>query len=73
MQVEINNYKDIIDLYPNVTALAEACGVPLNTAVQWRCRNRIPAEHWRAIINSLPDHGVDGVDADLFVDLAAGV
>jgi len=67
-EIELSTYKDVVGLFPTVTKLAEVCGVPLNNAVQWKRRDSIPPKYWRAIIDWLDDHGVEGIDIELFLD-----
>lgn len=44
----------VLDIWPSVTALAEALGVKANTPLMWLARGRVPVEH-RAALEFLSD------------------
>ena len=54
----MKNVSDIIDKWPSTADFAEDCGVEWMAAHQWRRRNRIPPEHWPALVKSAKRRGV---------------
>ncbi len=49
--------------------VAAAAGVETNTVTYWTRRDRIPPEHWAALIALADERGVDGVDHGLLLRL----
>lgn len=49
----------VIELWPTGEALASDIGVSGAVVRMWRHRNRIPAKHWRAILNAATERGID--------------
>jgi len=49
--------------------VAAAAGVEANTVTYWARRERIPPEHWSALIALAAEQGVEGVDHELLLRL----
>lgn len=49
--------------------VAAAAGVETNTVTYWARRERIPPEHWQALISLAAERRVDGVDHGLMLSL----
>lgn len=49
---------EIIERWPTQADFADDCGVKWMTAHQWRLRNRIPPEHWPALVKAATRRGI---------------
>lgn len=56
---------DIISFWGKTTDFAEAVGVEYMTAHQWIRRNRVPPEHWPALVKAAKLRGVPITEARL--------
>lgn len=54
---------DIIALWPRTADFAEECGVEYMTAHQWIRRNRVPPEHWPALVKAARRRGFPVTEA----------
>jgi len=54
----------IINLWPTIAECSRDVGQPYETVKQWRRRNSIPAEHWRAVIAAANAKQFQGVTLD---------
>ena len=61
---------DIVELWPRTRIFADDCGVEWMTAHQWRRRNKIPPEHWAALVKSAKRRGIP-VTEKLLTDIHA--
>jgi hypothetical protein len=64
------SFREIMELWPTVSAFASDVGVPMPTAAKWRQRDSVPAPFWASILATKPAKK-SGVTADLLVNLAA--
>jgi hypothetical protein len=55
---------DLAARWPTFAAFADDAGVEWATAHQWRLRNRIPPDHWPAIIAAAHERGFSDVTAE---------
>lgn len=63
---------EIITALGGLTKVARYLGIPRATTVQfWKETNRIPPQHWSALIDKAAVDGVKGVTADLLVRIHA--
>lgn len=60
-------HRDIIALWPSLTAYAADVGIPYGTAKQQRRRNSISPDHWPAVVAKAAERGLAGVTTDLLV------
>ncbi len=43
-------HAEICNLWPSISALADDMGEKAASVYKWRERNRIPPEHWQALV-----------------------
>lgn len=61
-------HKDVISLWPSAPELAKDLGHATPYRVQkWVARNRIPPDHWRAVVTAASRRGFD-LQVDDLVD-----
>ena len=70
MRSNIASFRELMELWPTVSAFAEAIDAPQPTANKWRQRDRIPADWWAAVLKT-QEAKESRVTADLLVTLAA--
>ena len=63
----LNMHAAIINLWPTIAEASRDVGQPYETVKQWRRRNSIPAEHWRAVIAAADAKQFQGVTLDALV------
>lgn len=51
------DYKNVIELWPSVTALAKDLGEKPETVKKWKFRNSIPSYHWSRLISAAQGRG----------------
>ena len=67
----MKNFGEIISRWESAEVFASDVGVQGVVARQWRRRNNIPAQHWRAVINAAQGRGFSDITGDLLTDLAS--
>ncbi|MGI9338344.1 MAG: carph-isopro domain-containing protein [Gammaproteobacteria bacterium] len=50
--MNIQSFKQIVDLWPSVNALADDLGESPAAVYKWRTRNNIPVNHWLTLIEA---------------------
>jgi hypothetical protein len=63
----MNNFVEVIDQWPTVTALAEDIGEKLETVRKWKTRRRIPSHRWLAVAKAARSRGIELTVNDLAV------
>ena len=48
----MKNFRDVIDLWSDVTEMATDLGKKPNLIRKWRERNSIPSDEWIAVVNA---------------------
>lgn len=67
----MKTFREVIDLWPSISAFAADIGVSYVTAQVMRHRNSIAAKHWRSVVESAEERGLD-VTYELLASLKAG-
>lgn len=67
----MESFSQLIGLWPSMSQLAADLAVPYGVVKQWRRRDSIPSEYWRALIAAAKQRGISGITADLLTELAA--
>lgn len=70
MMGSMEDFRAIIVKWPDLDALAADAGAGREAVKKWKQRNTIPSEYWAAIIHGAEARAIDGVTADLMVDIA---
>ena len=68
--MQIKSFREVMSLWPTVSAFASDVGVPMPTAAKWKQRDSVPAPFWAAVLSTRPARKAQ-VSADLLVELAA--
>lgn len=66
----MKSVSDIIELWGKTADFADAVGVKWMTAHMWGERNRIPPEHWPALLKAAKARGLP-VTVDILVEMTA--
>lgn len=66
----MDEFKDIINAWPDLDALAADTGASKEAVKKWHRRNTIPAEYWALLIEAASLRRIEGVTAELLTDLA---
>jgi hypothetical protein len=66
----MTSFRDIIDLWPSVSAFAVAIGVRYGTAQQMRNRNSIDGAYWQRLVDAAQKQGFRHVDLELLAKAA---
>lgn len=50
--VSMKSHRDIVGQAGTPETVAKVCGVSVHTVRSWMQRNRVPAEHWSALVDA---------------------
>jgi hypothetical protein len=67
----MNNFRDVIDLWPTRSALAADVAISDVLARAWWQRNSIPPSRWQDVVRAASARGFDGVTFDRLAACAA--
>ena len=67
--MDFKTHKDIISLWPTITAFGRDIGVSQDTAGQMSKRNNIAPDHWFAVIDAAERRGFSGITLELLLCL----
>ncbi len=65
MSNEFPDWRAVMSAWPAGREFADDVGVSLNLVNSWKHRNRIPPEHWAAVLDAAWARGIDLVADDL--------
>lgn len=66
----METFKDLLDQWPSMEALAGDVGATVHRVRKWRVRNRVPAEYWDALLRAAGEREI-AATPELLVSLAA--
>ena len=64
------SFSALIDEFASQASLAKAIGVEAPTVRMWKYRDRLPAEHFSAVVEAARAEGIAGVSFELLYSLA---
>jgi len=65
----MDTVEDLISQLGGPSVVSDAAAVERNTVTYWKSRDRIPPEHWEALIHLAAERQVEGVDHALMLRL----
>jgi len=65
--MEINTHRDIIALWPTITAFGRDIGVSQDSACQMSKRNNIAPDHWLTVMAAAKRQGFTGITLELLL------
>lgn len=66
----MQNFRDIISLWPTVAAMASDVGVGERTGFSWWQRDSIPSDRFASVVRAAAKRGYIGVTADALAIIA---
>jgi len=66
----MHTFRDIISLWPTVTAMASDVGVGERTGFSWWQRDSIPSDRFASVVRAAARRGYIGVTADALAIIA---
>lgn len=69
--MKIKTFKEIIEMWPSISELADDMGESYITVNKWHVRDNIPVRRWVKLLKSAKNRKIP-ITAELMVKLAAG-
>lgn len=64
-------HRELINLWPSISAFADDIGVRYETAKAMRRRGSIPSQYWKLAVEAAQHRGIAGVDYENLAELVA--